>query len=1064
LLARFVHDRDQEAFTALVRRHGPLVWRVCRRLLAQPDRAEDAFQATFLVLARKAGTIQKPASLASWLHGVAFRISREARQRPRSQGADLEKIPAAAADPGQEAAWRELGRILEEEVHALPETLRMPVLLCYWEGKTNEQVGRQLGWPSGTVKTRLARARAVLHERLLRRGITLPAGAVVLLLAPAGVEGALPPALATGGASAAAVLGSDGVSAEVVALAEAILRGLSPNAMKLTLVVGLILGLTGLSAVGQRLSAVGSWPDEPAPAIADGRPSAVDRHGDALPPHALTRLGTMRLRHGNDAFCVAFAPSGRLLAASSCDRVVRLWEIPTGRLVREFRPEKPGSHILQVAFSPDGKFLAVGTEPEILLVEPGTGKIVRRWDEPRQVWSMTFSPDGETLAWGTGDSKVRLATIAGKEVLDWISPHQRVFGLAFSPDGKQLASGGWEDKRIVLWNAATGKQLWQFGDQKSGICFVRFTPDGRTLASGGEDKLIHFWDVATGAEKGRLPGHNAFVERAVFTSDGKRLVSASYDQTVRLWDIAAGKEICTLGQHEGLVYGLALSPDGKIAASGGGDHRIRLWDITKGKEIRPSSEPDLVSGSAAFAADGNSLLCLDASGAVHRWDPLTGKELGRLGIFAGPKLNTPAVFSPDGRKLARSTSDHTIDLWDVASGRRQVTLKGHRGLVHALEFSGDGRMLASAADGENVRLWDITTAKEKQRLNPLKNVQASLALSADGTLLAVAGLHRLLSGASSLQLWDTATGKELGLEDVSEGAWILAFSFDGRSLATAPPLQANQAACCTVWEMASRRTCLRLPFSSQITALAFSPDCRLLASGDNDGAIQLWGIGLNQKHRPLLGHAGPVRRLIFSPDGRLLASGGSDTTVLIWDVGSPEKNQTEPLGAEALTALWKELASPDPMVAHQAIWRLAASPEQVVPFLRERLHPGPVPDTRGIDRMIADLDSDVFDVRRRAAEELKRLGESATPALRRVLQGSPSVEVRGQVRRLLDNLDRPTPERLRGARALEVLEHAGGVDARRLLAGLARGAPDSWLTQQASATLERLSRRGAAGP
>ena len=158
LLQEFLDHKSPAAFATIVQRHGPLVWRVCRRVLGSDDKAEDAFQATFLVLARKATTIRKTRSLASWLHGVAFRVSCQVRSQ------SVRKAPRAnrshvIADPAQQATLNEIGRIIEEEIHALPEKLRLPILLCYWEDKTNEEAARILGWACGTVKTRVARAR-----------------------------------------------------------------------------------------------------------------------------------------------------------------------------------------------------------------------------------------------------------------------------------------------------------------------------------------------------------------------------------------------------------------------------------------------------------------------------------------------------------------------------------------------------------------------------------------------------------------------------------------------------------------------------------------------------------------------------------------------------------------------------------------------------------------------------------------------------------------------------------------------------------------------------------------
>jgi RNA polymerase sigma-70 factor (ECF subfamily) len=180
LLRRFAADRGEEAFALLVKRHGPLVLSVCRRVLGIVQDAEDAFQATFLVLARKAGTIQNPGLLGNWLYGVASRIARKARTSQRKRQ-DREKLlphlpspPIPPASPGDD-----LESVLGEELRRLPEKYRAAVGLCYLEGKTNAEAASLLRWPTGTLKGRLARARDLLRSRLVRRGL----GAFVLVLA-----------------------------------------------------------------------------------------------------------------------------------------------------------------------------------------------------------------------------------------------------------------------------------------------------------------------------------------------------------------------------------------------------------------------------------------------------------------------------------------------------------------------------------------------------------------------------------------------------------------------------------------------------------------------------------------------------------------------------------------------------------------------------------------------------------------------------------------------------------------------------------------------------------------
>ena len=165
----------EAAFEALVKRHGPMVLGLCRQILKHQQDAEDAFQATFLTLACKAGTIREPQALEGWLFEVAYRIAIRAsaqasRRRLRHESRDVEESDAG---PERDAEWNELRPVLHAEVNELPEKYGVPVVLCYLEGETNEEVARLLHWPVGTVKGRLGRARDLLRARLSRRGLAL---------------------------------------------------------------------------------------------------------------------------------------------------------------------------------------------------------------------------------------------------------------------------------------------------------------------------------------------------------------------------------------------------------------------------------------------------------------------------------------------------------------------------------------------------------------------------------------------------------------------------------------------------------------------------------------------------------------------------------------------------------------------------------------------------------------------------------------------------------------------------------------------------------------------------
>lgn len=173
LLQRFAERGDQAAFAALVQRHGPLVLGVCRRVLQHDQDTEDAFQAAFVVLARKAGTISKHESLASWLYKVAYRIALRARGDKARRHAHEQQTPPREHSEIGDVVQRELQQILDEEVQRLPEKYRAPILLCYLQGQTNEEAAAVLHCPTGTVKIRLLRGREMLRKRLLRRGLAL---------------------------------------------------------------------------------------------------------------------------------------------------------------------------------------------------------------------------------------------------------------------------------------------------------------------------------------------------------------------------------------------------------------------------------------------------------------------------------------------------------------------------------------------------------------------------------------------------------------------------------------------------------------------------------------------------------------------------------------------------------------------------------------------------------------------------------------------------------------------------------------------------------------------------
>jgi WD40 repeat protein len=525
--------------------------------------------------------------------------------------------------------------------------------------------------------------------------------------------------------------------------------------------------------------------------------------------------------------------------------------------------------VQSVAFSPDGRSLASGSDKTVVLWDLATGRVSARLEgHDGRVRSVAFSPDGGTLASGSDDRTVRLWNlVAGRERLRLEGHSGEVLSVAFSPDGGTLASGS-SDKTLRLWDLAGGRERTRLAGHSEGVQSVAFSPDGGTLASGSDDKTLRLWDVAAGRERSRLAGHGYGVLSVAYSPDGLTLASGSWDMP-RLWDVASGRERARLKGHGNAVLSVAFSPDGRTLASGSIDKTVRLWETASGRERgRLEGHGDSVP-SVAFSPDGHTLASGSWDDTLRLWDVAAGRERSRL---AGHGRSVCAVaFSPDGRLLASGSWD-AVRLWDVASGQERGRLEGHGGAVCSVAFSPDGRSLARGSDDKTVRLWDVGSGNERTQLGGL-GVVRSVAFSPDGSTLAIVSDDRLV------RRWDVASGR-VQLEGLSGSAGAIAYSPDGRRLASGALENVV-----LLWDVTSGLGVARLKgHGAPVSSVAFSPDGRTLASGSDDRTVRLWEVASGRELARFAGHGGKVGSVAFSPDGRTLASGSDDRTVRLWDV------------------------------------------------------------------------------------------------------------------------------------------------------------------------------------
>jgi RNA polymerase sigma factor (sigma-70 family) len=1126
LLRLFQAGRDEASFRALLRRHGPMVWDVCRTVLRGEADAEDAFQATFLVLARDAGSIRQSASLGGWLYGVAYRTALKARAESDKRRKYESRVSGRPAPPAEDLTWDEAKGVLHEELNRLAERYRTPLVLCYLQGKTQDEAAARLGLSKGTLKRRLEQGRALLRARLVRRGLG-PAAALIVSAWPASAASAVPATLMASTIKAASLAAAgqmvSGVIVAKTALVEGAMQTMLPPKIKIAATVLLALATVGIGAgllayqagapgeAGSRrgqdsvaANAKGSEPEKDWPARAD-------LFGDPLPEGALARMGTVRLRHRPiGTLTTAFSPDRKILA--SCADEIHLWDAATGKLLRTIRDGNRTMNYCALLFVPESRWLAGAGRESVCVWDTATGR--RLHEFPANGQAVACSPDGKRLAapskdgwvsvWdlttgrrvarlGNGQAKEfqppsftadgkGLVTVSGSRICHWDLaegtlrktvelPIPQNSGLVLSQDG-QTVGVITRDGPISLWDATTGRERVKLrGDPAPrGSCFA-LSADAKTLAvnetgrdENPDETTIALWDAKTGEVLRRLHIPSRHVTSLLFSPDGRTLLTTSHEPLIRLWDAATGKPILQWPAHTHAAESLAFTPDGRFLVSGGLDGSVRFWEVTSGRQVRELAGHRWRCDVVAVAPDGKAILSGGADGCIRLQDQ-EGKQLHRI-LLDGPPEERAAMI-------------HQV----LALG---VTPDGKVAATWSRNFSGGPPVY---------HLWDLATGKalgehpdlSRSGTVPQFSPDARLALEdlyeerAAGPAPAPGGGGMAPysgRGPVGVLLREVATGREmLRMRFPGESDGLQAFTSDGRSLVSITSKKEKSGDglryvnTIHLWELATGKERLTVSCGSWdlwIQRVACAPDARTLATARADGTIQFWDLLNGKELLRRMESGSETSRLAFSPDSRLLASGHRNGVILVWDAaftGRREERREGKPDAGQRERWWDDLAGEDARKAYAAIRDLVSAPEQSIQLFRDRLRPVAEAPADKLRPLLADLDSPEFERRRAAAKELTALGERAGPALRAALQAGPSTEQRRRIEAILDTHNAaPSGEGLRHLRAVEVLERIGSDEARKVLETLTKGVPEARLTREAQATLQRLARRPPAMP
>jgi len=453
----------------------------------------------------------------------------------------------------------------------------------------------------------------------------------------------------------------------------------------------------------------------------------------------------------------------------------------------------------------------------------------------------------------------------------------RVQHATYSRDDRLVASVD-DDGVVIMWDAASGKSLWQ-GEHKRGASCAAFSRDGMRLATAGVDLNdrgnVRIWDAQTGDLLTEFVAHQRLVWSLAFSADKKWLATGSMDHTVKLWNADSAALERTLTGHENDVLAVAFDLKSQRLATAGKDSTLRTWDVASGDSIHTFTGHSAPVTDVVYSPDGARIASASEDMTVRVWN---ADNDGGSRVLSGHREPVQSVaFSPDSRRLASAGFDSAVYLWDLNTFKEQRVLRGHESHIRCVAFNSSGTRIVSAADDHTVRIWDTRRGKRTQTLPGL-----FVAFHPNGRRIATG--EALPGRRAVVRVFDVESRAEVLSLPPQSRLHDLEYSSDGRWLACA-----SENGSVSVWDSADGQLVHRVRSESPQMRLAFSPDDSAFAVGDREGTIRIWTRESTATPRVIRAHEDGVTSLAFSPRGDAIASASFDGTARVFDFESGEE-------------------------------------------------------------------------------------------------------------------------------------------------------------------------------